>query len=157
MVGQGSLNLDRLSEPVITANQYGGINIEQVYTGGGNFGVEYTSFKQGTSTALQEMSQQIEDKTFFSLYIETPNGTNIHSGNIQLNARLLKDNEDVTDLYDSQYFTWSRTSNDSYGDIYWNDQHKDGTKNIIITPNDVRINADFQCKFEYKDITVTAG
>ena len=31
-----------------------------------------------------------------------------------------------------------------------------GTKIIQVTANDVRVNADFQCKFEYQDITVTS-
>jgi hypothetical protein len=77
------------------------------------------------------------------LFIETPNGTNIFGGDIQLIAVLLKNNVDVTDEYDASCFTWTRTSRDNDADTYWNIRHSIGTKTITITANDVKVNADF--------------
>ena len=157
MVGQGSLNLDRLSEPVITANQYGGINIEQVYTGNGSFGVEYTQFKQDTSSALDDLGQQIQENAHYDLYIETPNGKNLRGGNITLNARLFKNSVEVTNEWDGEYFFWTRHSKDSSGDIYWNSQHATGRKSLVLSSNDVILEADFECEFVVNGNTVAVS
>jgi len=71
-------------------------------------------------------------------------------------VRLLKNNIDVTDEYDPSCFIWTRASDDSYGDIYWNDLHSTGEKVITITASDVKVSANFQCKFEYEDIVIVA-
>lgn len=152
MVQQGSINLDRLSEPVITANQYGGVDIDQVYVGSGRFGVDYTSFKQATTDTLDGLQQQIDDNAVFDIYIDAPNGTNIRGGSITLSARLFRNNVDVTDDYDASCFTWTRQSMDTDGDTYWNNKNAAGAKSIIITPSDVHINANFRCKFEHDGI-----
>ena len=93
-------------------------------------------------------------RTNYSLHIVAPNGTNIHGGNIILNVLLYKNSVDVTDEFEPSCFVWTRASKDSYGDLYWNDQHKTGAKSLTITANDVRINADFQCRFEYGDFNI---
>jgi len=88
------------------------VSIEQITTGGGSFGVEYTEFKNGTTTALDTLRYDLENKANYDLYIETPYGTNIWGGNIQLNVKLLRNNVDVTDEYDASCFIWTRTSRD---------------------------------------------
>ena len=70
---------------------------------------------------------------------------------------VLRNNVDVTDEYDASCFIWTRTSRDHDADLYWNSNHSNGAKVITITGNDVRMNADFQCKFEYENVTVVAG
>ena len=158
MIHDGTIEKGKLGFPIVETNQDGTINITSIKDGsGGNFGVEYTTFKQGTSNALDQLRQDIEDSANYDLYIETPNGTNIWGGNIQLNVKLLKNNVDVTDEYDASCFIWTRTSRDHDADLYWNSNHSNGAKVITITGNDVRMNADFQCKFEYENVTVVAG
>ena len=154
MIHNGTISEDKLSFNVM--KQGDTISIEKITTGGGSFGVEYTEFKNGTRDALNDLKVDIQNSASYSLYIETPSGTNIHGGNIQLNIKLLKNNIDVTDEYDASCFTWTRTSRDHDADMYWNDQHSSGAKVITITANDVRMNADFQCKFEYENIAVTS-
>ena len=106
---------------------------------------------------LDERIQNIKTgEDVYFLYIECPNGTNIHGTDLIFNAKLFRNSIDVTDDFDDSCFIWTRHSQDYYGDIYWNDQHSEGTKTIRVTANDVRINADFQCKFEYDDVTVTS-
>lgn len=155
MIHTGTISEDKLGFSVM--KQGDTISIEKVMTGSGSFGVEYTEFKNGTNSALNDLRQDIEDSANYDLYIETPNGTNIWGGNIQLNVKLLKNNVDVTDDFDASCFIWTRTSRDHDADIYWNSNHNQGAKVITITGNDVRMNADFQCKFEYENITVVAG
>ena len=158
MIHDGTIAKGKLGFPIVETNQDGTINITSIKDGsGGNFGVEYTTFKQGTSNALDQLRQDIEDSANYDLYIETPNGTNIWGGNIQLNVKLLKNNVDVTDEFDASCFIWTRTSRDHDADLYWNSNHSNGAKVITITGNDVRMNADFQCKFEYENVTVVAG
>ena len=157
MIHDGTIARGKLGFPIVETNQDGTINITSIKDGsGGNFGVEYTTFKQGTSDALDQIRQDIEDSANYDLYIETPNGTNIWGGNIQLNVKLLKNNVDVTNDFDASCFIWTRTSRDHDADLYWNSNHSQGAKVVTITANDVRMNADFQCKFEYENVTVVA-
>ena len=155
MIHQGTISKDRLSFSVIEPNAQGGIDITQVYDGSGNnWGIEYNSFKNNTNDAISDLNDKIDENANYSLHIVAPNGTNIHGGNIILNVLLYKNSVDVTDEFEPSCFVWTRASKDSYGDLYWNDQHKTGAKSLTITANDVRINADFQCRFEYGDFNI---
>lgn len=158
MISDGTIQKGKLGFEIIEPNAQGGIDITQIYDGnGGLWGTQYTTFQQGTQQALESLRQDIEESANYDLFIETPNGTNIWGGNIQLNVKLLKNNVDVTDDFDASCFIWTRTSRDHDADLYWNNNHSDGAKVITITGNDVRMNADFQCKFEYENVTVVAG
>ena len=147
MIHDGAISESKLGFSVMKTGDT--VSIEQIHTGDGSFGAEWTDFKQGTSSALDGLRQDIEDNVNYVVYIETPDGTNIWGGNIQLRAKLLRNNVDVTDDYDQSCFIWTRSSRDHEEDAYWNSNHAGGSKIITVTPNDVKINADFQCKFEY--------
>ena len=152
MVKDNSLSKDKLGFDIIEPNEYGGIDIAKVYDGNGNqFGVEYTSFKNNTADKLEQLDTDIQNSQTYQVYIDTPNGTNIGTGEITLKAKLMKNSEDVTDQFDAKYFIWERKSNDADADLYWNDQHSTGAKSIQVTANDVKINAVFQCRFEKND------
>ena len=157
MIGNSTIQKGKLAFDVIEPNAQGGIDITSVYDGSGNlWGVQYTSFKQGTEQALSDLSDEI-DATSYYLYIETPNGKNIRGGNITLNAKLYKNGVDVTSNFNASCFTWTRHSLDSYGDEYWNEQHATGTKTLTLTGSDVQIEADFECCFESNGVTVTSN
>jgi len=48
---------EKLSVPIVQANEYGGVDISQIYDGsGGKFGTEYNSFKQGVNDNLAEIN-----------------------------------------------------------------------------------------------------
>ena len=150
MVADGTLQESKMGFNVATANADGTISITNVKDGsGGNFGVEYTTFKQNTEDAIESSSYQ--------LYIEAPNGKNVRGTNITLNAVLLRAGVDVTNDWDASYFIWERKSKDTYGDTYWNNAHLSGAKSITITANDVNTEADFVCRFEANGITVVSG
>lgn len=149
MVQDSTLSKSKMNFPIVETNQDGTVNISLIKDGsGGNFGVEYASFKQSTQEAIAS--------TGYVLYIEAPNGKNIRGGTITLYAKLYKDAEDVTNDWDAQYFIWTRHSLDSDGDTYWNNAHSTGTKSITVTGNDVRIEADFECRFEANGVTVSS-
>ena len=84
MVSDGTLSKDKLNFPIIEPNEYGGIDIDQIYDGsGGKFGVEYTSFKNQISqnvsniesdlSSLSDMVQSVE-LTGDQVFIEDENG-----------------------------------------------------------------------------------
>jgi len=155
MISDNTIEKEKLGFEIIEPNQYGGIDITQIYDGsGGVFGVEYTTFKNDTNQALSDLDEKIDNSATYTLYIDCPNGTNIYGQNVILNAKLFKNSVEVTNDFDDEYFTWTRQSNDHYGDVYWNDNHQSGTKTITVTANDVSINADFKCVFEYEGTTV---
>ena len=157
MIENGTIEKDKLGFEIIEPNEYGGIDISQIYLGdGGQFGVDYTTFKDDITNDVTSLNQKIEASSSYSLYIEMPNGSRITPSGIHLIAHLFKNSVEVTDDWDDQFFTWSRHSADSDGDLNWNNIHKDGTKDLYITGNDVVYNASFECKFETDELYVVS-
>ena len=152
MIHTGTIAEDKLSFSVIKTTDH--ISIEQIYTGNNQFGAEWTTFTTNTNNAIAQLQEDVDS---YDLFIDAPNGTAIRGGNILLQAVLLKNNVDVTNQYDASCFVWTRTSADSYGDLYWNSNHSSGEKSITVTGNDVKIHADFKCTFSYGDVSVTAS
>ena len=158
MVKDGTLTKSKLGFMIVDTDENGNISIANVKDGsGGNFGVEYTNFKNTTNTSLSALDTKIDNSATYTLHIVAPNGKNLRGGSIVLQAKLFKNSVEITDEYDARYFTWTRHSKDNYGDTYWNQAHTTGTKTITITGNDVVMSADFECTFEYNDVTVTSG
>ena len=81
----------------------------------------------------------------------------MRGGNITLNARLFKNSVEVTNEWDGEYFFWTRHSKDSSGDIYWNSQHATGRKSLVLSSNDVILEADFECEFVVNGNTVAVS
>lgn len=157
MISNSTIQKGKLAFDIIEPNAQGGIDITQVYDGSGNlWGVQYTTFKQGTEQALGELSSAVDDASY-RLYIETPNGKNLRGGNITLNAKLYYNSVDVTSEWGAQYFTWKRKSLDTQGDTAWNHSHSTGTKSITLTSSDVNIEADFECCFEANGVSVSSN
>ena len=158
MLEDATISKEKLGFEIIEPNEYGGVDITQVYDGnGGQFGVEYTTFKESVSSSLETLDNKIDSTATYTLYIETPNGCHMIPSGLKMNARLFKNSVDVTDDWDDSYFTWTRQSSDSYGDLYWNERHATGTKSLTITGDDVYKDASFQCKFETEEITVLSS
>ena len=155
MIANGTISKSKLGFNVM--EQGDSITIEQIYNGNQQFGAEWTTFKNGTNDALSDLRTDLDNKNSYQLYIEAPNGTNIYGGDINLNARLFENNTDVTDDYDDSCFIWTRMSRDSESDIYWNTVHSAGAKIITVTASDVRINANFQCRFQYDTVSAVSG
>ena len=61
MVAQGTINKDKLSFDIIEPNEFGGIDITQVFDGkGGQWGVQYDQFKESTENALNNLHTSIK-------------------------------------------------------------------------------------------------
>lgn len=155
MLANGTIQKAKLGFNVAEADANGNIQITHIYDGVDSFGALYASFKSTTETTLSNLDSKIESSVSYSLYIETPQGTNTMGGNIVLSARLFKNSVDVTSQYDDSYFIWTRTSKDSNADTVWNNLHSNGTKTLTITSADINISADFHCKFEIGSVSVT--
>ena len=157
MLEDNTIEKGKLGFEIIEPNEYGGIDISQVYLGdGGQFGVDYTQFKDSVSDDVTKLNQKIDESVSYTLYIESPYGGKVTPSGINLIAHLFKNSIEVTDEWDDKYFIWTRHSSDSDGDLNWNNSHKIGTKILYITTNDVYKDATFQCKFETEDISVTS-
>lgn len=154
MIKNGTISESKLNFNVM--KQGDSITIEQITTGGGSFGAEYTTFKNGTNDALGDIRDGMEQLAY-QVVIETPNGKNLRGGNITLNAKVYKNYVDVTSQYDPSCFTWKRHSTDPSGDATWNAAHSTGTKSLILTGNDIVMEADFECIFEVADISVSSS
>ena len=157
MLENGTIQKDKLGFQIVEANKYGGVDITQIYMGdGGKFGVEYNSFKESVNSDINSMNQKIDESSSYTLYIEMPNGNKMTPAGIFLYARLLKNSVNVTDQWNDEYFTWYRHSSDTDGDTNWNNNHKEGTKQLYLTANDLYKGAVFECKFETENISVSS-
>lgn len=77
MLKDASIQKKKLSFPVVEGNEYGGIDISQVYDGeGGLWGVQYESFVENTEKALADVSGTIQsvDLVGEQVFIQTAKG-----------------------------------------------------------------------------------
>lgn len=121
---------------------------------------QYTEEYTQISDSLKEKASQlaldatkeelgvVKNSVVYKLEILSSNGLVFKSGqiNTELEARVYHGSEDKTDEFNASRFIWQRISNDLMGDVEWNRSHSGGTKKIIITPEDVKVRATFNCK-----------
>lgn len=153
MIGDGQVSKSKLDFNIVEADEDGKVDISVIKIDGEDFYAKYTTME----STVNGLAQKVEQNTTYILYIDTPNGTRMRPEGLTLNAVLFHNSQNVTVDYDSSCFTWTRQSADSYGDIYWNDTHKEGTKTITITSNDLYKEATFKCTFEYEDVVAVAS
>jgi phage minor structural protein len=86
----------------------------------------------------------------YKVEIISSNGLAFKHGDIYtvLEARVYRNGVDVTDEIDANCFRWTRVSNDPEADEIWNMQHSGGTKTIVITSEDVKVRATFNCSID---------
>lgn len=143
MIGENTIGKEKLNFPIIEPNEHGGVDITQIYDGNGNlFGVQYTQ-------TIQEINRKIDDSVPYTMQFFASNGRFLSHGITEtiISVRLFRGSIDVTDEFDDSHFIWKRESSDSSGDLYWTEQHANGTKNLKITRNDIFHGASFGCSF----------
>ncbi len=110
---------------------------------------ETPSGAQGKADAAEEAAKDYADKnTVHKVEIFSTGGL-VFKNNIistTLIARVYKGKNDVTDLIDSNFFRWTRISDDPTGDDLWNTMHYGGRKQIVVTSADVYVRATFNCQ-----------
>ena len=148
MIGEKTISKDRLSFPVIEANDKGGIDITNVYDGsGGLFGVKYDTFEKEVQGNFEAVDEKIENSIGYDIEIHSPAGDKFRNGEGEtiLSAHIYSGQEDVTETIDASKFIWTRKSNDTESDKAWNAEHFGGTKQITVTGEDVDKQATFFC------------
>lgn len=109
----------------------------------GNVKMNVTEFKIVNKT----IEDIVDENLSYTLAISSTNGTIFKNGDIssELIPVLKKGNVDVTNDFPENRFIWTRKSNDSAGDVVWNNKYKLGKKRITITTEDVKVKAVFSC------------
>lgn len=156
MIGNETIEKNKLAFPIVETNDDGTINITSIKDGsGGNFGVEYTTFKQGTTDALDEINSQ----KMYRVTIESDNGNIFKNGDVNctLSCKVYSWDDDITDDINASNFTWTRKSKDTAGDTQWNANHSGGTKTLTITPADVYGRSVFYCTVALPDGSTVTG
>lgn len=84
----------------------------------------------------------------YDVEIISTNGNVFRNGFVEtvLRAVVYYGDEDVTDRIDANRFKWRRQSADEAEDAVWNEAHFGGTKQIVVTPEDVQYKATFFCE-----------
>lgn len=173
MIQSGTINKDRLSFPIIEANEHGGVDITQIYDGKGNlWGIQYNQFKETVSSGLNdvtsglndvtsglgELDQKIENSIQFKLEVLSSNGLIFSNSviNTTLTPVLYRGNDDVTDQYGDECFIWHRLSDDQEYDKYWDSQHAP-QKQLRITNEDVYKITTFRCDFVLENTVLASS
>ena len=156
MIHDGTIAKGKLGFPIVETNQDGTINITSIKDGsGGNFGVEYTTFKQGTTDALDEINSQ----KMYRVTIESNNGNIFKNGDIDctLSCRVYSWDDEITDDINAANFRWTRKSKNTADDTQWNANHSGGVKTLTITPADVYGRSVFYCTVTLPDGSTVTG
>lgn len=96
-------------------------------------------------SAFEEVKEELKVKKYL-INIEN-NGTVLNNATdtITLIAKVYNGNDDETENISSVNFNWFRVSNDSEGDVLWNNDHK-AMRTISVNTNDLNASANFYCE-----------
>lgn len=151
MIKDGTVSKSKLGFEIVEPNEQGGIDISTIYDGEEKWGAQYISFKESTINSLDGLDKKIDDSIPFQLFFTTSVGSDLAYGvnpSTVVTIHLYRDGKEVTDDYQDSNFIWTRTSADNAGDIYWNEKHSEGSKQITLSlSEDVLMGADFNCFF----------
>lgn len=151
MIKDGTVSKSKLGFEIVEPNEQGGIDISTIYDGKEKWGAQYISFKESTTNSLDGLDKKINDSIPFQLFFTTSVGSDLAYGvnpSTIVTIHLYRDGKEVTDDYQDSNFIWTRTSADNAGDIYWNEKHSEGSKQITLSlSEDVLMGADFNCFF----------
>lgn len=151
MIKDGTVSKSKLGFEIVEPNEQGGIDISTIYDGEEKWGAQYISFKESTINSLDGLDKKIDDSIPFQLFFTTSVGSDLAYGvnpSTVVTIHLYRDGKEVTDDYQDSNFIWTRTSADNAGDIYWNEKHSEGSKQITLSlSEDVLMGADFNCSF----------
>lgn len=151
MIKDGTVSKSKLGFEIVEPNEQGGIDISTIYDGEKKWGAQYISFKESTINSLDGLDRKIDDSIPFQLFFTTSVGSDLVYGvnpSTVVTIHLYRDGKEVTDDYQDSNFIWTRTSADNAGDIYWNEKHSEGSKQITLSlSEDVLMGADFNCFF----------
>lgn len=114
---------------------------------------ELTNFANATTKHFIDVENEIEENVSYNVSINSSNGTVFKNGNITtiLSAVVRKGNNDITDLFTDTQFYWTRVSEDTEGDIAWNNAHKN-TKTVTVTDDDVNVRATFNVFLDLEEV-----
>lgn len=151
MIKDGTVSKSKLGFEIVEPNEQGGIDISTIYDGKEKWGAQYISFKESTTNSLDGLDKKINDSIPFQLFFTTSVGSDLVYGvnpSTIVTIHLYRDGKEVTDDYQDSNFVWTRTSADNAGDVYWNEKHSEGSKQITLSlSEDVLMGADFNCFF----------
>lgn len=151
MIKDGTVSKNKLGFEIVEPNEQGGIDISTIYDGKEKWGAQYISFKESTINSLDGLDKKIDDSIPFQLFFTTSVGSDLAYGvnpSTVVTIHLYRDGKEVTDDYQDSNFIWTRTSADNAGDIYWNEKHSEGSKQITLSlSEDVLMGANFNCFF----------
>jgi hypothetical protein len=87
--------------------------------------------------------------------ISSTNGNIFKNANINtvLYVKAYKGDTDITNQIAVSRFRWTRVSNDQYSDDIWNQNHFAGTTAVVISTDDVKQRATFQCQLLDENLT----
>ena len=98
--------------------------------------------------ATKEELDSVKNNIVYKVEIFSTNGNVFKNGafGTTLEARVYKGVKDVTDEFNAAKFRWTRTSLDRESDELWNMNNSGGSKSVVITPDDLRGRATFNCE-----------
>lgn len=156
MIQNSSISKSQLNFPIVDTDEHGNISITNVLNPeGGNFGVEYVTFKNNTNEALEE----IENTKMYRVVVESDNGNMFKNNDISctLSCYVYSWDDDITNDINATNFKWTRKSKNTADDEAWNARNSGGKKSVTLTPSDVFGRSVFYCTVTLPDGTEITG
>ena len=143
MISTGTISKDKLAFSTVEADENGNVDASKVLIDGTGVDIEFKTIK----SSVTQLDKKIDDSVSYDMIISTSNGIVLNRGVMETTAyaHVYKLGEDVTESFDTSCFIWTRSSSDTSGDTYWNEQHSSGSKSLRITRSDVLYGARFAC------------
>lgn len=86
MIGNGEISKDKLGFSIVEANEDGTINIGQIKVDGESFEIIYNTFKESTTSRLNELSNMVQSVELIGEQVFTETDGAINPSSITLNA-----------------------------------------------------------------------
>ena len=101
-----------------------------------------------------EKGEKGDDGVAYQVMITSDTGTVMinGSGEMTLNATLLRNGEDISDTISNSSWSWWRQSADAEDDAVWNTLHEDVGRSCLITRDDVSRQAQFGCRVYISEV-----
>lgn len=148
MITDKTIEKSKLGFSVVEANEYGGVDIANIYQDGEKFGVKYSMFQEDINNSLTELNNKITSSAPYEIRISSSNGS-VFTREIRdttLSVTLYQSGIDVTSKFEDKNFVWTRESSDGTADTTWNKKHIIG-KTLQVVKDDILYGVTYECFF----------
>lgn len=107
-----------------------------------------TEEEPGTGDAWQRQVSKGDEPVMLLILTDKGNIIRNGQGQVKLTAVVTQGGEDITDRFQPEAFSWTRSSGNDEYDKEWNNRHAHVGRSIIVSSEDIWKRAQFECVLE---------